>query len=433
VELHTNVVDKVGGLIFKKKYWAMDSRIELNDEEQDLLKSNPEILNMTIASGTFIGNTHIDCSVGMLVKGMKGSTFESLANQTDFESSLRKGCAKLASHMKRLREVSNGPKTLVFGDPPISSQSTVPSGDQAARPVHPPPIDIPQETVVYGGQADTKSCQACSRTCKSAALFCPYCGSSFSSNIEANSVVPAPVPQSNDNADKTDLERVSAHESSKTYGTNDGAGEVAQTTPNSAAVDNAKTNNNHVKYVLAGSVILIMIVSFGGFSWYRASQVSHADSRSRPVTAGETPPVSAAVPNATPGLANESDTRQPDLSTHPLPKPEQGDPPAQLPQTSGAVDTSRKEEADRKVVKKSTTRPVAKDSAAKKTNEPIARSEEQNIPQGQTASSTQRTNSCKSLQGLYRVTCMIEGNERYFKCAPDGKNWSHEIQGCDRR
>jgi hypothetical protein len=113
MKLHTNVVEKTSGLVFKKKYLEMSSQIELNEEEQTLVRAHPEVLKMTVASGRFTGNMEMDCSVGMLVKGMKESAFDSLADQTAFESSLREGCASLKGHFDRLREVG-GAKTQEF-------------------------------------------------------------------------------------------------------------------------------------------------------------------------------------------------------------------------------------------------------------------------------------------------------------------------------
>jgi hypothetical protein len=114
MKLHTNVNEGSTGLVFKKKIWKMDSRIELSDEETRLLKAHPEIAKMTLATGTFGDNTEVECSVGMLVKGMQNSVFNSLGNQTEFEKSLREGCAGLKSHFERLREVGTGPKSVEF-------------------------------------------------------------------------------------------------------------------------------------------------------------------------------------------------------------------------------------------------------------------------------------------------------------------------------
>lgn len=41
--------------------------------------------------------------------------------------------------------------------------------------------------------------------------------------------------------------------------------------------------------------------------------------------------------------------------------------------------------------------------------------------------------TCQGTGGLYRLTCEIEGPANYFRCAPDGRNWNHDIPGCDRR
>ena len=114
MKLHTNVNESSRGLIFKSKIWKMDSRIELSDEEAQLLRAHPEIGKMTLATGTFGDNTEIECSVNMLVKGMSNSVFHTLGNQTEFESQLREGCASLKSHFERLREVGSGPKTVEF-------------------------------------------------------------------------------------------------------------------------------------------------------------------------------------------------------------------------------------------------------------------------------------------------------------------------------
>ncbi|PWB39392.1 MAG: hypothetical protein C3F19_16000 [Rhodocyclales bacterium] len=41
--------------------------------------------------------------------------------------------------------------------------------------------------------------------------------------------------------------------------------------------------------------------------------------------------------------------------------------------------------------------------------------------------------SCSETSGIYKVTCMIEGADRYFRCAPDGKTWRHDTPECYRR
>jgi hypothetical protein len=71
MKLHTNVTEGTRGLLFKSKTWKMDSRIELSDEEAQLLRAHPEVGKMTIATGRFHdGSMEIECSVNMLVKGM---------------------------------------------------------------------------------------------------------------------------------------------------------------------------------------------------------------------------------------------------------------------------------------------------------------------------------------------------------------------------
>lgn len=92
----------------------MDTRIELSDEEARLLKAHPEIGKMTLTTGTFGDSMQIECSVNMLVKGMNGSVFHTLANQTEYERSLKQGCAGLKSHFERLCEVKSGPQTVEF-------------------------------------------------------------------------------------------------------------------------------------------------------------------------------------------------------------------------------------------------------------------------------------------------------------------------------
>lgn len=114
MKLHTNVTEGTTGLIFKKKIWKMSSRVELSPDEDVKYKAHPEIAKLPMAAGTFIGNYPMECSVGMLVKGMDDSAFDNLANQTAFEQALREGCAKLKTHFDRLGQVQSGPSTVEF-------------------------------------------------------------------------------------------------------------------------------------------------------------------------------------------------------------------------------------------------------------------------------------------------------------------------------
>ena len=121
MKLHTNTEEKVGGkgkVHEGKKRWTMDVRIELSDEEQRLMEAEPQLKDMIIATGTFVGNYPEECSVGMLVDGLTGSAFDNLANQTKFEESVRQGCGELKGILDRLRdrlhEVSGGSKTVEF-------------------------------------------------------------------------------------------------------------------------------------------------------------------------------------------------------------------------------------------------------------------------------------------------------------------------------
>lgn len=114
MKLHTEAKEGVRGLLFKSKVWKMNSRIELSPEEDALLRANPDVGKMTVAIGRFHAGIEIECSVKMLVKGMSGSVFHSLAQQTDFERQLREGCGSLKAHFDRLKEIGGGPQSVEF-------------------------------------------------------------------------------------------------------------------------------------------------------------------------------------------------------------------------------------------------------------------------------------------------------------------------------
>lgn len=116
MKLHMNTTEGKAGLIFKKPAYYMSYRLELDEDESRLLASRPEIAKTTIATGTFGVSSpiEIEISVNMAVKGSERSEFGSLARQTEFEQSLREGCASLKSHFNRMREVSSGPTTVEF-------------------------------------------------------------------------------------------------------------------------------------------------------------------------------------------------------------------------------------------------------------------------------------------------------------------------------
>ncbi len=114
MKLHTNVTEGTTGLIFKKKTWKMAARVELSPDEEVKYKAHPDIAKLPMATGTFIRNYPLECSVGMLVKGMNDSAFDNLANQTAFEQALHEGCARLKTHFVRLGQVESGPSTVEF-------------------------------------------------------------------------------------------------------------------------------------------------------------------------------------------------------------------------------------------------------------------------------------------------------------------------------
>lgn len=116
MKLHMNTTEGKAGLFFKKPAYYMSYKVELNEEEQALLASHPEIGKMTLATGTFgvASPMELEISTNMAVKGMERSEFASLSRQTDFESALREGCAGLKQHFDRLKEVAGGPTTVEF-------------------------------------------------------------------------------------------------------------------------------------------------------------------------------------------------------------------------------------------------------------------------------------------------------------------------------
>lgn len=116
MKLHTETKEGKAGLVFKKTAYYMSYRLELSEEEQRILTSHPEIGKMIIGTGTFGVSSplEITISVNMAVKGSKESEFASLARQSEFEQSLRQGCAALKEHFLRLGQVGAGPTTVEF-------------------------------------------------------------------------------------------------------------------------------------------------------------------------------------------------------------------------------------------------------------------------------------------------------------------------------
>jgi len=114
MKLHINTVEDTEGLIFKKKIWRMDAQLELSEEEAKALKAHPEVGKITIGRGIVGTGMEMDISVEHLINGIKGWRFSTVANQTDFEQSIREGCADLKEHLARLGQMTSGPKTVEF-------------------------------------------------------------------------------------------------------------------------------------------------------------------------------------------------------------------------------------------------------------------------------------------------------------------------------
>lgn len=113
MKLHTDTNEAKEGLIFKKPIWKMNAQIELDAQEEAVVAQHPEIKKMIVATGTH-GSVDIEWSVGMLLKGMKGSRFTSLSAQSEFEAELREGCTGLKGHIARYLAVESGPTTQEF-------------------------------------------------------------------------------------------------------------------------------------------------------------------------------------------------------------------------------------------------------------------------------------------------------------------------------
>jgi hypothetical protein len=116
MKLHTNTTESTSGLVFKKKVYLFDAKVELTDDEMRLFRSDPKLGKMTLATGLFHGGTEIEMGANTFVEGggLKGAVFHSLDAQTEFETDLRQGCASLKDHLRRMEQVRGGPTTTEF-------------------------------------------------------------------------------------------------------------------------------------------------------------------------------------------------------------------------------------------------------------------------------------------------------------------------------
>ena len=116
MKLHIETKEGKAGLIFKKTAYYTSYWVELNETEKRLLVSHPEVGKMTMATGTFgvASPLEIELTVNMCTKKSSESEFATLARQTEFEQSLREGCANLKEHFSRLEEIAGGPTVTEF-------------------------------------------------------------------------------------------------------------------------------------------------------------------------------------------------------------------------------------------------------------------------------------------------------------------------------
>ncbi len=197
-----------------------------------------------------------------------------------------------------------------------------------------------------------------------------------------------------------------------------------------SAAGTASRSFVRAKLVIGGGLAFVVLVVGGGGYWY-SKQRSGSQVVASPPPVGTAPANRASIQKETAPVETKrsATTEQAPVAAH------QASGETQLAQAVAQPQHSTE-------VRRETPKP--KEKVVAKIRPPQGSHEPQTVvaPQGAgarevaalsgAAGNANRT-TCQGIGGLYRLTCEIEGPANYFKCAPEGKNWNHDIPGCDRR
>lgn len=293
-----------------------------------------------------------------------------------------------------------------------------------------------------------KACDACYYLCKREAKFCPRCGYRFASPpsppLETETALTPHTPPVG-----KPLEAETQREE-RTPPSAEDKNEVVQpeiaTQPVSKLAESAKTQPalsmrppvpSAARRSARPIAIAAAVLAAGGIAGAGAYQY-FAKSPASPNTQESKSPADG-VQGVTKNGATErsGSTIEPNAQQSPMPTAaattEQTIPTNDVAPAAGTIEEKKPtpgkaRRTSRQTASKAPT-PIA--SAARKEATVPPSTQQTTSPQQTAELSTKKT--CQSTSGIYRVTCEIEGAERYFKCAPDGKTWGHVLPECDRR
>lgn len=280
------------------------------------------------------------------------------------------------------------------------------------------------------------ACETCGKTVKPGAKFCNYCGAPQQVNTAtvAISSVASNIGSAPRQNEASKFATSNAPVSLQAH-TVDIAPQNFQKPGPDIPIQGEPIKHKHGrKIVFAGGLLIFLIVLAGGSYWFATDGSVLLDqltgSEGRPAVVSNMPQVPSNPPNPAKADSDNEATIKPPSTAK---EKEPGQPQA----TSDSQPEARpiitpKVPKGRSANEKRAATPPAQPQ--KKAPEGPALSQTGKTENaGVISNSTQSVRTCSGIGGIYRLTCEIEGAEKYFKCAPDGKNWKHNIDGCDRK
>jgi len=309
------------------------------------------------------------------------------------------------------------------------------------------PLSAPATSLGVAAPPGAKACAACSCSCRPDAKFCPRCGYRFA---DASSVVvveavpvtlspseqPADIVQSDANTQLPVDAQDEAAEPEVVIPPSTPPVESTKPLPAALAEDSplplaAERRSNPVA-ISAAMLVAILIAGGGGYWYFSHRSTTQTALDTRPSAGSGDSRVAATSSAAMPGPAAETASQQSSTPANAIGAEQNAATEAASPAVAAVDAQNQSRQGSTKAVEKRaargpTKRPqVGRDDHAMQPSAPV-------ISSAQGTSQGQVKKTCKGTSGIYRLTCEIEGAERYFRCAPDGKTWSHDLPECDRR
>jgi hypothetical protein len=293
-----------------------------------------------------------------------------------------------------------------------------------------------------------KACDACYFLCKREAKFCPRCGYRFASPpsppFETETALTSHTPPVGKPFEaETQREKRSPPSAEDK---NEAVQSELATPPVSKPAETAKTQPALSKnppvssaakrsakpFAIGAAVLAAVGIAGAGAHQYFAKAPASPNTLETKSSADGVPGVTKAGATELSGSAVAPNAQQSPMPTAAA-AAEQTVPTNDAAPATGTTEEKKPtpgkaQQASRRTASKASA-PIP--SAARK--EATAASSAQPTTSPQQTAELSMKKTCQSTNGIYRVTCEIEGAERYFRCAPDGKTWSHVLPECDRR